>query len=153
MGADLDQQRAGGQVLVIFAVAEKDRPGQGGVAAFDGVLHPGGEAEVFAPVGHIHRAVVAAGNDHQLGGLAAVDLGHRLDQGGVPLHRVPVDVQHHLDAGVLFQIVLDSDGAALVGAVVGGVVVLGSSLFLFASYHYFIRLLEDSYKQHAGING
>ena len=30
---------------------------------------------------------------------------------------------------------------------------LGSSLFLFASYHYFIRLLEDSYKQHAGING
>lgn len=30
---------------------------------------------------------------------------------------------------------------------------LGSSLFLFASYHYFIRLLEDSYKQHTGING
>ena len=66
-----------------------------------------GKAQVFPPLGDVHRAVVAAGDDHELGGLAAVDLSHRLDQGGVPAARVPVDVQHHLDAGVLFP---DSPG-------------------------------------------
>ena len=125
MAADLDQQTAGGQILVVKPVAAQHRPRQAGKAALHGFLPGGGKAQVQPPVGQADgAAVVAPGNDHHLGGACAVDGAHRLDQRAVGiLDGIPVDVQHHFDRRILPQILLGRGAAAVVTlGVAGGIV-------------------------------
>ncbi len=103
VAADLDEEAAGGEVLIIKAVAEQHRAGEAGERTFHGPLPRGGEAEVLAVVRQTDAAaVVAPADDHDLRGLLAVDGADRGHPGAVlRLDGVAVDVQHDLDAGVL----------------------------------------------------
>src|SRR5699024_8796531 len=80
---------------------------------------------VLPPVGQGDGVpIVAPADQHDLGGFAPADLHHRGHAGAVLLFDgVPVDVQHHLDAGVLGQVLLDHRPAVGIAAGVAGVVV------------------------------
>ena len=101
--ADLYEQAAGGQILIVEPVAEQDRAGEAGVQALHGGFPGGGKTEVEPVVGQADRgAVVAPADDHHLRRLPPVDGAHRGHAGAVlSLDGIPVDIQHDLDAGIL----------------------------------------------------
>ena len=103
MPADLNEQTAGGQILIVEPVAEQDRAGEPGERPLHGVFPGGGKAEVEPVVGQADRgAVVAPADDHHLRRLPPVDGAHRGHAGAVlGLNGIPVDIQHDLDAGIL----------------------------------------------------
>ena len=103
MPADLYEQAAGGQILIVEPVAEQDRAGEAGVQALHGGFPGGGKTEVEPVVGQADRgAVVAPADDHHLRCLPPVDGAHRGHAGAVlGLDGIPVDIQHDLDAGIL----------------------------------------------------
>ena len=90
------------------------------------LLHLHRQRQVILPLGVAQPHVVGAHHQHHLGHALAVDLGafgvadpFAVDDG------IPVDVQHHLDGGILLHIFLNAVQRMGVGAVVAGVVVLG----------------------------
>ena len=103
MPADLYEQAAGGQILIVEPIAEQDRAGEPGERPLHGVFPGGGKAEVEPVVGQADRgAVVAPADDHHLRRLPPVDGAHRGHAGTVlGLNGIPVDIQHDLDAGIL----------------------------------------------------
>ena len=103
MPADLNEQTAGGQILIVEPIAEQDRAGEAGVQALHGGFPGSGKAEVEPIVGQADRgAVVAPADDHHLRCLPPVDGAHRGHAGAVlSLDGIPVDIQHDLDAGIL----------------------------------------------------
>ena len=121
MPADLDQQAAGGQILIIEPVAEQHRASKSGVFCLHAALPRSGKTKVLPPCGQLHAgAVVTPADDHHLRRLPPVYGAYRGAAGAVfPLDGVPVDVQHHLDAGVLRQILLHHRTAVGVAAGVG----------------------------------
>ena len=125
VAADLDEQAAGGQVLIVKPVAEQHRAGEAGVHALHGPLPRRRNPQVLPPVRQLNGgAVVAPADDHHLGGLPPVYGAHRGHPGAVlGLDGVPVHIQHHLDAGVLRQILLHHGPAVGIAAGVAGVVV------------------------------
>lgn len=129
MASYLDEQTAGGEVLIIKAVAEQYRPGEPGVHPLHAPLPCGGETEVLPPAGQPDAAaVVTPADDHDLRGLLprpapGPDRGH--PGTALRLNGVPVDIQHDFDAGVLFQILLHHGPAVGVAASIAGVVVQG----------------------------
>ena len=126
MGAHLHQQGPTGQLLVIAGGPEGHGPGQGRVEGIHALLELAGQGEVFHPVG-VAAVLAPAHHHHHLGGIHPVDAGHRLVHRAVLSHQgVPVDVQHDLNGGVLFQIIGYRGGGAGVGLVVLGVVVEGA---------------------------
>ena len=103
MPADLYEQAAGGQILIVEPIAEQDRAGEAGVQALHGGFPGSGKAEIEPVVGQADRgAVVAPADDHHLRCLPPVDGAHRGHAGAVlGLNGIPVDIQHDLDAGIL----------------------------------------------------
>ncbi len=90
------------RILIVKAVAEQYGPGEAGNVPFHRPLPCGGEAEVLAVVGQDAAAVVTPADDHHLSRLLAVHGAHRGHPGAVlGLDGVAVDIEHHLDAGVL----------------------------------------------------
>ena len=60
MPADLDQQTAGGQVLIIEPVAEQHRAGKAGVFCFHAALPRGGKAQELTQPQHINTMLYEA---------------------------------------------------------------------------------------------
>ena len=70
VAADLNEQAAGGQVLIVKPVAEQHRAGEPRVKRFHRRLPPGRKAEVLPPVGQLDApAIVTPADDHDLRGL------------------------------------------------------------------------------------
>lgn len=83
--AELDQQGALCHVLVVFFGAKTERPRQTGIEVREAFLDADAEAEVVFPVWEPQGAVVvAAGDNHDLGGFFPIDQGGRLDAHGRP---------------------------------------------------------------------
>ena len=79
---------------------------------------------MLPPVREGGPRVTGAHQQHHLGGFDAVDLKHRLIHRAVGAHQgVPVDVQHHLNGGILGQMGLDPRPGLVIGVVIGGVIV------------------------------
>ena len=65
--ADLNEQAAGGQILIVEPVAEQHRPGKTGVHSFHAALPRSGKAQVLPPARQLNGgAVVAPADDHDL---------------------------------------------------------------------------------------
>ena len=114
-------------MLVVFFGAKTERPRQTGIEVREAFLDADAEAEVVFPVWKPQGAVVvAAGDNHDLGGFFPIDQGGRLDAHAVlRAHGVAVDVQGDLDVGIFLQIALDGFAGAVIRAIVAGVVVAG----------------------------
>ena len=150
-GPYLHQQTAGSGELVIAVVQQGDGPHQGGRLSLQLLLHGDGQAQIILPavVGHAH-------DQAHLGGRGILRR-HQLILGAVGiLHRVPVQVQHIDDGGVLGQITLDRRQAVFIGVVVGlavvespvirtaaaSIAVMIFSTFLFFMFVPFLHLSE-----------
>jgi hypothetical protein len=74
VGTYFKEQGSAAEMLIVFSMSDKQRTAEGGIKAFDFILYPRPEAEVFFPCGNIQTAfAVAAGNHHQLCRLFAID--------------------------------------------------------------------------------
>ena len=67
MASYLDEQTAGGEVLILKAVAEQHRPGEPGVHPLHAPLPCGGETEVLPPAGQPDAAAVVRSEERRVG--------------------------------------------------------------------------------------
>ena len=94
MAADLDEEAAGRQVLIIKAVAQQDGTGKTRVHSLHCRFPRGGKTEILPPVRELdRRAIITATDDHHLRGLTAVDSADRCHPGATfRLDGVAVDI-------------------------------------------------------------
>ena len=124
MSSHLHQQGALGELLVEPGGPQGDGPGQAGPKGVHLLLDLHGQGQMLPPVREGGPRVIGAHQQHHLGGFDAVDLKHRLIHRAVGAHQgVPVDVQHHLNGGILGQMGLDPRPGLVIGVVIGGVIV------------------------------
>ena len=123
-GSDLDEQGTGRLMLIEALCAQIQIPAQPRCSAVQKRLKLESCGEVFLPVRMGQAALICADDDHELSAGVPLYIGSQRHRVAVRIWGgIPVDIEHHLNGGILGKILLNGLTHALISAVVVRIVV------------------------------
>ena len=99
--ANLYQQAAGCQILIIMPIVKQNRTGKIWILLLHLRLQATGKPKVHQIIRHIHRSIVTSRNNHNLSSFFSVYGDNWLTQSCIAANCIPMDVQDHFNARIL----------------------------------------------------